>query len=79
VKGDIREYKIHLGSGNIQMEPNNQYLCIVAKQSASKAGDKIMLPFEGDGTMSIILSKAFMLAEDKKITDPSIISQITLK
>jgi Domain of unknown function (DUF4132) len=79
VKGDIREYKIHLGSGNIQMEPNNQYLCIVAKQSASKAGDKIMLPFEGDGTTSIILSKAFMLAEDKKITDPSIISQITLK
>jgi hypothetical protein len=79
VKGSLREYKIHLGSGNIQMEPNNQYLCIVAKQSVAKAGDKIMLPFEGDNTMSIILSKALLLAEDAKITDPTIVSQITRK
>src|SRR6185503_16324760 len=29
VKGSLRTYKIHLGSGNILMEPNDQYLCIV--------------------------------------------------
>ena len=29
VRGDLRTYKIHLGSGNILMEPNDQYLCIV--------------------------------------------------
>ena len=34
------------------------------------------LPFEGDDTLSIILSKAFMLADDDKIKDASIISQI---
>ena len=76
VKGDIRTYRIHLGSGNIMMEPNDEYLCIVPKQSTSKQSEGFFLPFEGDGTMSIILSKAFMLAEDTKIKDPTIVSQI---
>ena len=34
------------------------------------------LPFEGDATLSLILSKAFLLAEDDKIKDRSIVSQI---
>ncbi len=76
VRGDIRTYKIHLGSGNILMEPNDQYLCIVPKQSVSAEKEEIFLPFEGDNMMSVILSKAFLLAEDKKIKDASITSQI---
>jgi hypothetical protein len=36
----------------------------------------VFLPFEGDSTLSVIISKAFLLAEDKKITDPSIMRQI---
>lgn len=77
VRGDIRTYKIHLGSGNIQMEPNNQYLCIVPDRGAGGGvTEKVFLPFEGDGILSVILSKAFMLADDTKITDPSIVSQI---
>jgi hypothetical protein len=77
VRGRMRTYKIHLGSGNIQMEPNNQYLCIVAdRSSAAKGGDKFFLPFEGDRTLSVIISKAFLLAEDNKIKDASIMSQI---
>jgi hypothetical protein len=75
VRGDIRTYKIHLGSGNILMEPNDQYLCIVPKQTTA-AGERVHLPFEGDGTLSIILSKAFLLAEDTKITDATILSQL---
>jgi hypothetical protein len=75
VKGDIRTYKIHLGSGNILMKPNDQYLCIVASQS-SKPSDKVFLPFEGDQRVAIILSKALLLADDKKITDPTIVRQI---
>jgi hypothetical protein len=75
VRGNLRSYKIHLGSGNILMTPNDQYLCIVPKQSA-KAGDRFFLPFEGDGTLSVILSKAFLLADDTKITDPTIVSQL---
>lgn len=77
VQGDLRTYKIHLGSGNILMSPNNQYLCIVPGRGAtSESVNNVFLPFEGDSTLSIILSKAFLLAEDSKISDPSIISQI---
>jgi hypothetical protein len=77
VRGDLRTYKIHLGSGNILMEPNDQYLCIVqARSSAADAADKVFLPFEGDSTLSLVLSKAFLLAADKKISDPSITRQI---
>jgi len=74
VKGDIRSYKIHAGSGNILMTPNDQYLCIVPNAKMKK--DNLYLPFEGDRMLSIILSKAFMLAEDKKIKDRTIMSQI---
>ena len=76
VRGDLRTYKIHLGSGNILMEPNGQYLCIVPNRSAAMGDGSLFLPFEGDQTFSIILSKAFLLAEDAKIRDPSITSQI---
>ncbi|GHO59002.1 DUF4132 domain-containing protein [Ktedonobacter robiniae] len=75
VQGDLRIYKIHLGSGNILMEPNDQYLCIVPGRGANTTQD-LYLPFEGDTVLAIILSKAFLLAEDTKITDPTITSQI---
>ena len=76
VRGDIRAYKIHLGSGNILMEPNDQYLCIVPSRSSDGPTKDVFLPFEGDATFSIILSKAFLLAEDRKIKDPTITRQI---
>jgi hypothetical protein len=77
VTGSVRTYKIHLGSGNILMEPNDQYLCIVPERGgASAKSDAVLLPFEGDNTLSIILSKAFLLADDAKIKDPTIVRQI---
>jgi hypothetical protein len=77
VRGDLRTYKIHLGSGNILMEPNDQYLCIVPSRGSGGLGkDKLFIPFEGDQTLAIILSKAFLLADDKKITDPTITRQL---
>ena len=76
VDGTIRTYKIHIGSGNILMEPNDQYLCIVPARSAETTADKLFIPFDGDKGFSIVLSKAFLLAEDHKITDSSIVSQI---
>jgi hypothetical protein len=75
VKGNIRKYKIHMGSGNILMEPNDEYLCIVPDRS-EKPGEKVFLPFEGDNMLSIILSKALLLADDQKITDPTITRQL---
>jgi len=76
VKGKLRTYKIHIGSTNILMEPNDSYLCIVVDRS-TKTDNNVFLPFEGDRQLSIILSKAFLLAEDDKITDRTIISQIS--
>ncbi|UFH60293.1 DUF4132 domain-containing protein [Sulfurovum mangrovi] len=76
VKGKLRTYKIHIGSSNIQMEPDNQYLCIVQDRSMGLKGDKVMLPFEDDNMLSLILSKAFLLANDDKIKDKTILSQI---
>jgi hypothetical protein len=78
VRGNLRTYKIHLGSGNILMEPNDQYLCIVPDRgAAAKAGgQRLFLPFEGDTTLSVILSKALLLARDDKIKEKSIVRQI---
>ena len=77
VRGDLRTYKIHLGSGNILMDPDDQYLCIVAARDA-RVG-KLFLPFDDDPLLSLILSKAFLLAADARITDPSIIRQIAAR
>ncbi|RYZ54604.1 MAG: DUF4132 domain-containing protein [Sphingobacteriales bacterium] len=76
VSGKLRTYKIHIGSTNILMEPNDQYLCIVPDRSPKNYTEKLFLPFEGDNGLSIILSKAFLLADDDKITDSSILVQI---
>jgi hypothetical protein len=81
VRGDLRTYHIHLGSGNILMEPNNQYLCIVPARGGGieTSGTPLFLPFEGDGMLAIILSKAFLLADDRSITDLSITRQLGLQ
>jgi len=58
-------------------EPNNHHLGILqAGASVERATDKVYLPFEGDRTLAIILSKAFLLADDRKITDRTILSLI---
>jgi hypothetical protein len=80
VRGKLRTYKIHLGSGNILMEPNDQYLCIVPDRSTKNTGTAdVFLPFEGDAVLSIILSKALLLMDDDKITDETIVRQIKNK
>jgi hypothetical protein len=75
VQGTLREYKIHIGSSNILMEPNDQYLCIVTSRKSATV-DKMYLPFVGDSGLSSVISKAILLAADNKITDGTILSQI---
>jgi hypothetical protein len=78
VRGELRTYKIHLGSGNILMEPDDAYLCIVEDRGAAAGGEeRLFLPFEEDGgLLSVILSKAFLLADDARITDRTITDQL---
>jgi hypothetical protein len=75
VQGQRQKYAIHFGSSNIQILPGNRYLCIVPDRSSRKMDD-IKLPFAGDSLLSIILSKAFLLADEGQITDPTIIAQL---
>ncbi len=75
VHGRLNTYKIHVGSANIQIEPDDRYLCIVPGGSA-RPPSKVMLPFEGDQLLSMILSKAVLLAADDKITDKTILQQL---
>jgi hypothetical protein len=76
VKGILRSYKIHLGSGNVMMSPGDAYLCIVPAPRSPDPFAGVPLPFEGDQLLAIILSKAMLLANDIKITDPAITRQI---
>ncbi|MEZ5402604.1 MAG: DUF4132 domain-containing protein [Bryobacteraceae bacterium] len=73
VRGDLREYRIHIGSANVIMEPSGRYLCIV--QGGGDTAARVALPFEGDRTLALILSKAFLLANDAVIKDPTITRQ----
>ncbi|MEV5829540.1 DUF4132 domain-containing protein [Spirillospora sp. NPDC052242] len=72
VRGALRTYRIHLGSANVQMEPDGAYLCVVPDRRPS---GRVFLPFEEE-RLALILSKAFLLAADDTITDPSVLEQI---
>ena len=72
VRGDRRSYRIHLGSSNILMDPNDEYLCIIP----GGKGDGPDMDFDSDRVLSLILSKAFLLADDARITDPVILAQL---
>ncbi|MCO8274722.1 DUF4132 domain-containing protein [Actinoplanes sp. TRM 88003] len=72
VRGTRATYKIHLGSANILIEPADTYLCIVPTTRKTR----VTLPFDDDERLSVILSKALLLAADDKITDPDILRQL---
>jgi hypothetical protein len=75
VRGDLRSYKIHLGSGDILMGPNDEYLYIVSAGGEDPDLGQIYIPFD-DTRLSTILSRAFRLARDREIKDPTIIAQL---
>jgi hypothetical protein len=70
----VHAYRIHIGSGHVFREPGSRYVCIVPKSIGPARG--VFLPFEDDATLTVILSKALLLAEDDKITDESILAQL---
>jgi Domain of unknown function (DUF4132) len=73
VKGIVNNYRIHIESGNSYLD-DMRYLCIVPTRENSA----VFLPFEGDSILSVIISKAFLLAADDKITDSTITRQIRI-
>jgi hypothetical protein len=53
VRGDLHEYRIHIGSANVLMEPGSRYLCIV--QGSGDTAANLPLPFEGDRILGLVL------------------------
>ncbi len=76
VRGRLASYKVHLGTANVLIEPDDRYLCIVPAPGRAKW---VHLPFEGDDILTVILSKVLMLAADDRITDPSVLAQLAAR
>ncbi len=76
VQGKLAQYRVHLGSGSIHIEPGN-YLCVVPDSAATRSNPQLFLPFADEDVLTrVILSKVLLLAADDRITDPAIRSQI---
>jgi hypothetical protein len=70
----VRTYEIHLGSSNILVELEGQSLCLVPDRRPSDATPGNFLQFEGDRTLSVLVSKALLLADDIRVADATILS-----
>lgn len=78
VRGKLADYRVHLGSATIHIEPG-AYLCVVPAGWGTKH-NRLFLPFDAeDLKTSEVVSKVLLLAEDDKITDKSILNQIRSK
>ena len=74
IEGSLAKYSIHMGSGVVHAEAIGM-LGILPVHSQSRG--RIFLPFaDEDPKTAEIMSKIIMLAEDKKIKDPSILQQL---
>ncbi|MDE6076216.1 MAG: hypothetical protein K2G29_00660, partial [Muribaculaceae bacterium] len=74
IKGSLATYHIHLGSGVIHKD-GGAHIAVLPVHSQSRG--RIFLPFlDEDPKTAEILSKIIMFAEDSKIKDPSILSQL---
>lgn len=74
IKGSLNDYSVHLGSGQVHQTLGGA-LHILPVHSQKRG--KLYLPFlDEDPKTAEILSKIILLAEDHKLKDPTILSQI---
>ena len=75
VRGDLRSYRINLGTGEILMEPGRRSLCLVQTSGVEQGSE--VLPFrQQDHLLSLVVSKAALLANDASVREPSVIRQL---
>jgi hypothetical protein len=63
VRGALRSYRVHLGSGMVLLDPTDRPLTVEARPSG------LTLPFEGDARLEAILDTALTLVADDRIRD----------
>lgn len=74
IDGKLGQYTIHLGSGVVHQQ-GNAMLFVIPVHSQHRG--RIFLPFvDDDPKTAEIMSKILLFAEDNKIKDPNILSQI---
>ncbi|NYD51191.1 hypothetical protein BJY14_007174 [Actinomadura luteofluorescens] len=73
VRGGLRTYRVHLGSGGVLMEPGDRRLGVEPPRRTGQKG--LFLPFEDEG-LARVLGTAFLLAADHRITDEAVLRQI---
>jgi Domain of unknown function (DUF4132)/Family of unknown function (DUF5724) len=74
IDGDLANYSIHLGSGNVHRMPGG-HLCIVPVHAQHRG--RLFLPFvDDDPRTAEVVSKTLLLARDKEIQDPTILEQL---
>jgi len=74
IDGKLGQYTVHLGSGVVH-QMGNAMVFVVPVHSQHRG--RIFLPFvDDDPKTAEILSKILLFAEDDRIKDPGILSQI---
>ncbi|CAM1371662.1 DUF4132 domain-containing protein [Tenacibaculum xiamenense] len=74
IEGHHANYSLHLGSGVVHVQPGG-YVSIIPVHSQHRG--RIFLPFvDEDPKTAEIVSKMLLLAEDKKLKDPTILGQL---
>ena len=78
VRGDWHTYGIDLMTSAVSMGAEQRYVCIQPKSTPLSPDERgsALLPYEGDPTLALILSKAFLLYRDSATTDKVILAQI---
>ncbi|PTA68342.1 DUF4132 domain-containing protein [Deinococcus arcticus] len=74
IEGHHARYTVHLGSGTVHRQPGG-FLCIVPVHNGHQG--RLFLPFaDPDPKTAEVVSKVLLLAEDRKIQDPTILEQL---
>ena len=77
VRGKWQDYAIHCGNAAVRVTASNRHLCIVpAGRGSAPPGSETLLPLFGDEMLSLILSKATLLADEQAIRDQDILRQL---
>ena len=77
VRGKWQDYAIHCGNAAVRVTASNRHLCIVpAGRGSPPPGSDTLLPLFGDEMLSLILSKATLLADEQAIRDQDILRQL---
>ena len=73
VEGTRGAYRIHLGSASAQTA-DGRHLALAP--APVPADERLFLPFDDDPILTLVLSKAALLAADDRIEDPEVLAQL---